>query len=446
MTRRHVNPLIGAVSQTPQEKLVTTAPDQGYSINRCLINLESWFLRVRPSPAFLVARQAPEIICNRPPRPGAIRSQMHIEVRPHPVQPMPAAFLLAGLPPAAVVRHKPSRKSPFMKKSAWDMIEPPPEVRDILQSQGTDWTTSQYKTVKEWLQSVEPGSPWLLGRIIAMCRLGAVAGSEDLAELDEDCVRQELDKEVFEAVMAFFEERFKEVIELYDPRTGKSFLAHFGWHLEQSFHIPIPTNVKSILDKTTSRTRDEIDNVKEWVAKRLGGELRSIAYRNRCFLADDGQVDEAVQEFFCHHSGIGYVIKKYDHARGDFCRFLFSCFRRFCWKRAKRLKRIRSVEVPVPKRTDAEGQQVDQEFADQESVSPAEAAEKELDKEYVMALLESCVEQLREDYRKVIKLDSQGLPYAGIAETTGFPIGTVKGYLNRAKHELRRLLHSKGAL
>jgi RNA polymerase sigma-70 factor (ECF subfamily) len=55
------------------------------------------------------------------------------------------------------------------------------------------------------------------------------------------------------------------------------------------------------------------------------------------------------------------------------------------------------------------------------------------------------VGRLRPEYREVVLLRYQaGLEYGEIAEETGFPLGTVKTYLHRARKELAELLVEDG--
>jgi RNA polymerase sigma-70 factor (ECF subfamily) len=56
-------------------------------------------------------------------------------------------------------------------------------------------------------------------------------------------------------------------------------------------------------------------------------------------------------------------------------------------------------------------------------------------------VLEAAVGRLRPEYRTAIVLcHMEGRPYEEIAEIMGVPLGTVKTYIHRARHELRDLL------
>lgn len=59
--------------------------------------------------------------------------------------------------------------------------------------------------------------------------------------------------------------------------------------------------------------------------------------------------------------------------------------------------------------------------------------------------LTRAVGRLRLEYREVVLLRYQaGLEYGEIAEETGFPLGTVKTYLHRARKELAGMLGEEG--
>lgn len=59
--------------------------------------------------------------------------------------------------------------------------------------------------------------------------------------------------------------------------------------------------------------------------------------------------------------------------------------------------------------------------------------------------LTRAVGELRPEYRQVVVLRYQaGLEYAEIAEETGFPLGTVKTYIHRARKELSEVLGAEG--
>ena len=73
--------------------------------------------------------------------------------------------------------------------------------------------------------------------------------------------------------------------------------------------------------------------------------------------------------------------------------------------------------------------------------TPAAAAERS----DLSRALARAVGRLRPEYREVVTLRYQaGLEYGEIAEATGFPLGTVKTYLHRARKELAGLMAEEG--
>lgn len=96
-----------------------------------------------------------------------------------------------------------------------------------------------------------------------------------------------------------------------------------------------------------------------------------------------------------------------------------------------------SLDAPVGDDEDAPARTL----ADPAGETPEAAAERA---DLSRALTRS-VERLRPEYRQVVLLRYQaGLEYNEIVEATGFPLGTVKTYLHRARKELAGLLGAEG--
>jgi len=75
----------------------------------------------------------------------------------------------------------------------------------------------------------------------------------------------------------------------------------------------------------------------------------------------------------------------------------------------------------------------------------AETPEAAAERSDLSRALTRAVERLRPEYRQVVLLRYQaGLEYAEIAETTGYPLGTVKTYIHRARKELAGHLSEAG--
>lgn len=78
---------------------------------------------------------------------------------------------------------------------------------------------------------------------------------------------------------------------------------------------------------------------------------------------------------------------------------------------------------------------------DEETETPGAAAERS----DLSRALTRAVARLRPEYREVVSLRYQaGLEYGEIVEATGFPLGTVKTYLHRARKELAELMAAEG--
>ena len=72
---------------------------------------------------------------------------------------------------------------------------------------------------------------------------------------------------------------------------------------------------------------------------------------------------------------------------------------------------------------------------------PAESALDEVANRELGSQIERAIARLRPDYRSCILLRHvEGRPYEEIAEILDLPLGTVKTYIHRARHELRKAL------
>jgi len=96
-----------------------------------------------------------------------------------------------------------------------------------------------------------------------------------------------------------------------------------------------------------------------------------------------------------------------------------------------------SLDAPVGDDPDAAPRVIEDETGE----TPDDAAERS----DLSRALTRAVARLRPEYRQVILLRFQaGLEYAEIVEETGFPLGTVKTYIHRARKELSGLLSDAG--
>jgi RNA polymerase sigma-70 factor (ECF subfamily) len=105
---------------------------------------------------------------------------------------------------------------------------------------------------------------------------------------------------------------------------------------------------------------------------------------------------------------------------------------------------LRRREVDTVSMDDAAGTEDDgptRQVEDEETETPDAAAELS----DLSRALTRAVARLRPEYREVVSLRYQaGLEYGEIVEATGFPLGTVKTYLHRARKELGELMAAEG--
>ncbi len=100
-----------------------------------------------------------------------------------------------------------------------------------------------------------------------------------------------------------------------------------------------------------------------------------------------------------------------------------------------------SIDEPLGDGADAPTLRTSRQMEDEETETPAAAAERT----DLSRALTRAVGRLRPEYREVVSLRYQaGLEYGEIVEATGFPLGTVKTYLHRARKELAELMASEG--
>ncbi len=73
------------------------------------------------------------------------------------------------------------------------------------------------------------------------------------------------------------------------------------------------------------------------------------------------------------------------------------------------------------------------------------SAVEQVERADVGRLLEAAMNRLRPEYRQVVVLRyHEELSYEGIAEITGWPVGTVKSHLHRARGEMAGFLRQQG--
>lgn len=78
-----------------------------------------------------------------------------------------------------------------------------------------------------------------------------------------------------------------------------------------------------------------------------------------------------------------------------------------------------------------------------EIADPGESALDEMEAKELGSIIEHAIGQLRPEYRACILLRHvEGRSYEEIAATLDLPLGTVKTFIHRARHELRELLEN----
>src|SRR3954447_18260884 len=105
------------------------------------------------------------------------------------------------------------------------------------------------------------------------------------------------------------------------------------------------------------------------------------------------------------------------------------------WLRRKQLDTISRGGPPHASTSDAI------ESTSFEVAVPQESALEELEAKELGSAIEQAIGQLRPEYRSCILLRHvEGRSYEEIATTLDLPLGTVKTYIHRARHELRKAL------
>lgn len=145
---------------------------------------------------------------------------------------------------------------------------------------------------------------------------------------------------------------------------------------------------------------------------------KNALYRH-CFalVRDEATAEDIAQETFITAY---YKLTQFDTSR-RFSTWLFKIATN------KALTHLKRTKVTLP--------------LDTELVSSVVSASESLERQAEFAELHTAVAQLQPKYRAVISLYYwQGLPYEEIALALDVPVGTVKGWMNRAKSQLRKEL------
>lgn len=149
---------------------------------------------------------------------------------------------------------------------------------------------------------------------------------------------------------------------------------------------------------------------------------------------DRDLAEDLAQEAFVKAFG---KLASYDRSR-KFSSWLFKIAHNTAIDHLRR-RHVDTVSIDEPFGDDPDGPA--RQMEDEEAETPHAAAERA----DLSRALTRAVGRLREEYREVVALRYQaGLEYAEIVEATGFPLGTVKTYLHRARKELAELMSAEG--
>jgi RNA polymerase sigma-70 factor (ECF subfamily) len=161
-----------------------------------------------------------------------------------------------------------------------------------------------------------------------------------------------------------------------------------------------------------------------------------LTYQDRVYnqafrvLGDYQSADDATQEAF---------ISAYKNLRsfrgGSFRAWLLRIVTNACYDELRRKKRRPTTPLePV----DDEGNEIE---SPHWIVDADESPEENLDRIELANAIQTCLEQLNEDFRVVVVLvDVQGFDYLEASEVIGKPLGTIKSRLARARYRMRECL------
>lgn len=141
------------------------------------------------------------------------------------------------------------------------------------------------------------------------------------------------------------------------------------------------------------------------------------------------------------NSQLDIVIESYDPTREKampFLNYLLFCFQKLCQNKLR--AEIRGpIVVPINDEEEGEGSDTEK-----ESIDPRPSPEKEVEVKEFLAVLKRCLERLPDNHRTVfIQYHIDGLSYEEIATSLNKPLGTIKGWLHRARQKLRECLREE---
>lgn len=206
--------------------------------------------------------------------------------------------------------------------------------------------------------------------------------------------------------------------------------------------MKVPRSVEKLNGKSGAAwSAAEIQTVKGWLSGETQVQLVSqyaARYLGKGCTPHD--VEDAVVEFYALFDN---VVRSYRPGGPSFWHYLVHvCFKNYCIREGDRLRKRLIREASL----DVEGAELRyslQMIDDSVEGSPVRMAQSTAFAEDLLAFLNG--ESLPEQQRRVFVLRYlEDMPYDRIAEVVGSPVGSVKGWLNRATMAARAYLLARG--
>lgn len=153
----------------------------------------------------------------------------------------------------------------------------------------------------------------------------------------------------------------------------------------------------------------------------------SQAYR---MMGEQEAAEDAAQDAFIS------AYRKLDSYRGgSFKAWLLRIVTNVCYDELRRRKRRPTTPLEP---TDSDNEEIE---SPRWMSDPGETPEEHAERMEVARALQSCLQDLPEEFRAVVALvDIQGMDYTEAAQVVGTPLGTVKSRLARARMRMRDCL------